>query len=290
MMPPFGGWTTNVCWWPPPTSSPTPFLALNVACLPASLPPEIAADVFRGLADKVKEAGAVVAGGHSIQDDEPKVGLVALGFAEAGRLMTKGAAQPGQILVLTKPLGTGVTSTALKAGTAAEGDVERMTGWMSRLNRDAAVLGRHHGVRAATDVTGFGLMGHAAEMAQASGVALAFDLAAIPRLPNAAKYVESGHIPGGTFDNQRYFADRVSFEGDVITSDEMLLYDAQTSGGLLMAVPAGELDAFMGDAEKAGQPAWRIGEVLTGSGLRVRLGGVPVGAAIAAGGVDYLGG
>jgi len=265
----------------------SPFMALNVACLPVDLPDGVTADIFRGLADKVKEAGAVIAGGHSIQDDEPKVGLIGLGMASAEGLMTKAAARAGDVLVLTKPLGTGVTTTALKAGEASPQDVERAIGWMAQLNRDAAVLARHHRIRAATDITGFGLIGHASEMASASSVQLKFDLEAIPVLAGAIGYVAGGFVPGGTVDNRAHFSAGVSMAEPIPSKVETLLYDAQTSGGLLLAVPTDRLEDFLTDADKAGQPAWKVGSVDAGRGVRIEVGGEPAGAAIAHEGVDY---
>lgn len=266
----------------------TPFMALNVACLPSDLPTSITADIFRGLSDKVKEAGAVIAGGHSIRDDEPKVGLVALGFAPADGLMTKTRARAGDVLVLTKPLGMGVITTALKAGEASSIDVERAIGWMKGLNRDAAVLARHHLVGAATDITGFGLLGHAAEMARASAVQIHFNLTAIPVLAGAERYVAGGFVPGGTVDNRSHFSAVVSMSDGIQSKVATLLFDAQTSGGLLLAVPADQLDAFLADAEKADQPAWRVGWITDGRGVQVEFGEGPSGTAGEREGVDYL--
>jgi selenide,water dikinase len=266
----------------------TPFLALNVACLPSDLPPAVTADIFRGMADKVKEAGAVIAGGHSLQDDEPKVGLVALGFAPTDALMTKALAKAGDSLVLTKPLGMGVITTALKAGEVSALDIERAMGWMKALNRDAAVLARHHRVQAATDITGFGLLGHAAEVARASAVQLNFEVSAIPVLAGAERYVAGGFVPGGTVDNRSHFSSRVSFADGIPSRVSTLLFDAQTSGGLLIAVPADRLQDFLSDAEKADQPAWRVGWISEGRGVRVEIGEGPPAAAVEREGVDYL--
>jgi selenide,water dikinase len=173
-----------------------PILALNVAAMPPDLPIDLIGEIFRGGAEKVRQAGAVLAGGHTVQDQEPKFGLVAVGLAAPDRLMTKGGARPGDVLGLTKPLGTGVTTTALKRGVAEPAHVEQAIGWMSRLNADASALGLEHGVRGATDITGYGLLGHGLEMAEASRVRLVLQARAIPFLAGARVLVLLG-IPGG---------------------------------------------------------------------------------------------
>ncbi len=158
-----------------------PILTLNVAAMPGSLSTDIVSEIFRGGAEKVREAGAVIAGGHTIQDDEPKYGLVGVGLVETAKLLTKAGAEVGDILVLTKPLGTGVTTTALKNGTAQEKDVAQAVAWMKRLNDKALALAHVSGVKSATDVTGFSLLGHAMEMADASGVGMRLSLPSIPQ-------------------------------------------------------------------------------------------------------------
>ncbi len=169
----------------------TPIFALNVAALPTSLPPEIVEAIIRGGADKVREAGAVVAGGHSVQDDEPKFGLVAVGLASTDRLLTKAGLRPGDVVFLTKPLGTGVTSTALKSGAARPADVAEAVTWMKTLNANAATLALEHDAKGGTDVTGFGLLGHAVEMAEASKVRIEFFAGAVPLLEGAAGYAQA---------------------------------------------------------------------------------------------------
>ena len=149
-----------------------PFLALNIAALPPALPPEMISEILRGGAEIARQAGVVIAGGHTIQDQEPKYGLVVLGFVDPRHMLTKGGVQPGDVLVLSKPLGFGTTTTALKRGVADPADVTEVVGWMKRLNKTASELGLAFGVRGGTDITGFSLLGHALEMAQASGVGL----------------------------------------------------------------------------------------------------------------------
>lgn len=246
-----------------------PVLALNVAAMPVDLDLDVVAEIFRGGAEKVREAGAVVAGGHTVQDKEPKFGLVAVGLGDEASLITKGGARPGDRLVLTKPLGTGVIATALKNGRASPEHVAEATRWMVRLNATAADLARHVGVRGGTDVTGFGLLGHAAEMAEASGVGLRFYFEAVPFLAGAREYGEAGFFPGGSQDNARYFGRQVRFDPALDETSRLLLFDAQTSGGLLLAVPEDRLDAFEQAAAEADQPIWVVGEVVEGRGLEV---------------------
>jgi selenide, water dikinase len=246
-----------------------PFLALNVAALPPDLPTEIAGEILRGGAEKCREAGVIVAGGHSVQDKEPKYGLVALGFVDPKKMLTKGGARPGDALVLTKPLGCGVTSTALKRGQAEPADVDEMIRWMGRLNREAARLATEFSLRGGTDVTGFGLLGHGLEMAESAEVQLVIRAEDLPYLSGARKYAERGAFAGGALDNRNFFGPRVHFAARLDEVGQMLLFDPQTSGGLLLAIPAEQLEKFLQRASELDQPAWVIGEVGEGSGLRV---------------------
>jgi selenide,water dikinase len=240
-----------------------------VAAVPPDLPVELIGEILRGGAEKVREAGAVLAGGHTVQDKEPKVGLVAVGLAAPDRLMTKAGAHPGDLLILTKPLGTGVTTTALKRQSVDPEDLAQAVAWMSRLNAAASDLAVLHGVRGATDVTGYGLLGHASELAEASGVSLRFHLRAIPFMAGAVSYVRRGFVPGGSADNRLYFGPRVRFADDMGEDARMLLFDAQTSGGLLLCLPNREGASFRERALAQGVSAWVIGEVETGAGIDV---------------------
>lgn len=246
-----------------------PFLALNILGLPLTLPEGVGAEILRGGAEKAKEAGVVIAGGHTIQDEEPKYGLIALGFVSPEAALTKSGAKPGDRLVLTKPLGFGVTTTALKQQKAAEGDVTEVVAWMTKLNKTAAELAVELGLKAVTDITGFSLLGHGLEMAQASGVGFNIAFDKIPFVSGAAGYAQQWTFPGGASDNKLYFSPSVSFAPGVEEYQQMLLFDPQTSGGLLLAVPQNSLDKFMAKAERAGQPVWEIGEVVEGEGIRV---------------------
>lgn len=246
-----------------------PFLALNVAALPPDLPPEIGAEILRGGAEKCREAGVVVAGGHTIQDKEPKFGLVVLGFVEYGKMMTKGGLRAGDALVLTKSLGFGVTTTALKRGMTTPDETDEVIAWMSRLNAGAGALANEFGLRGATDITGFSLLGHAYEMAKASRVGLRFHFDQIPFVSGALKYAEQWVFPGGSSDNSLFYSRFVRFAADVDEMRQMLLFDAQTSGGLLMGVPQEKLSAFLSRATETNQPAWVIGEAVDGDGIDV---------------------
>ncbi len=242
-----------------------PFLALNVAAFPPDLPPAVMTEILRGGAEKAREAGVALAGGHTIQDKEPKYGLIVLGFVHPERMFTKAGARPGDRLVLSKPLGFGCLTTALKRGQAEEADIAEAVAWMARLNRTAAELAQAAGVRGATDVTGFGLLGHAWELAQASGVRLRLRFGDIPLLAGVRRYADEFIFPGGSSDNRLFFGPHVRFAPELTEADQMLLFDAQTSGGLLLCVPPERLDALLADAEAVGQPLWVIGEVGDGT-------------------------
>ena len=246
-----------------------PIFALNILAVPVSLPTDIVSEILRGGAEKVRESGAVIAGGHSIQDDEPKYGLVAVGLGTTNTTMTKGAARPGDILVLSKPLGLGVTTTALKNNKAKTEDVEQAVNWMNRLNADAADLAVEHEIKAATDITGFGLLGHGLEMAESSGVELHVYAQSVPFIKGARAYAEAGNFPGGSVDNKSFFGDRVEFSPTIDEYNQLMLFDAQTSGGLLLAIPEEEVQSFFKSAGAARSAMWAIGRVRKGSGITV---------------------
>jgi selenide,water dikinase len=246
-----------------------PFLALNIAALPDNLPFEISSEIMRGGAEKAREAGVVIAGGHTVKDKEPKYGLVVIGFVDPRKMMSKGGLKAGDALVLTKPLGGGVTTTALKQEKAEEAHIQEVIEWMSRLNKTAAQLAKEFELRGGTDITGFGLLGHGMEMAKASRVALHFDYEALPFLSGARGYAEKGIFPGGAFDNRKHFGESVYFDGNLEEPAQMLFFDPQTSGGLLLGVPREKLASFQTRAVELGQPAWVIGEVHDGKGIKV---------------------
>ena len=246
-----------------------PFLALNVAAFPPDLPTDFTGQIILGGAEKAKEAGVVIAGGHTIHDKEPKYGLIAVGFVDPSKTMTKGGARPGDLLVLSKPLGFGTTTTAIKEGVAAQADIDEVVKWMKQLNRDAAQIGLDFGIRGATDITGFSLLGHAWEMAAASGVGLRFDWENIPFTSGAFKYASEFIFPGGATDNRLYFNPHVKYTRDLSEESRLLLFDPQTSGGLLMAVPSGRLGALLNRADEIGQALWVVGEVLDGDHIEI---------------------
>lgn len=246
-----------------------PFLALNVAALPDNLPAEISSEIIRGGAEKAREAGVVIAGGHTVKDQEPKYGLVVIGFVDPRKMLNKGGLKVGDSLVLTKPLGFGVTTTALKQQKADEQDVLEAVNWMKQLNKTASQLANEFGLRGGTDITGYSLLGHGIEMAEASGVSLKLELANIPFISGARKYAETGTFPGGGFDNKKHFESRVQFADSIDEPNQMLLFDPQTSGGLLLGVPRGQLDSFLARARDLNQAIWVIGSVEAGAGIEV---------------------
>ena len=213
----------------------TPLLALNIACLPNCLPPESIAQIMHGGAAKVLEAGAVIAGGHTIQDEEPKYGLAVVGLAHPDRILSNATAQPGDWLLLTKPLGAGIISAAAKGGLVRAETWRYATGLMAALNKKAAAIANEVGAHACTDITGFGFLGHACELAKASQVTLRLDAAALPLLPEAKQMAALGLVPAGAYNNRKYLEDSVVFATDPGREIQDLMYDPQTSGGLLIA-------------------------------------------------------
>jgi selenide, water dikinase len=248
-----------------------PIFALNICAFPEDLDPEIIADILRGGADKVAEAGAAIAGGHSLRDREPKYGLVVTGTLNLPQLMSKGGASPGDILILTKPIGTGVITTALKREQAADAHVTAATVSMLRLNRLAGRVARDCGVKAATDITGYGLLGHALEMASQAGACFTLSYNAIPLLPGAVEYAEAWVFAGGAETNEMHGRAHVVFADGLLDWQRMLLYDPQTSGGLLLAVKPDQVQRYMAQMHVNNEQAWVIGEVLAGTGIRVLL-------------------
>ena len=246
-----------------------PFLALNVAALPPDLPLEITGEILRGGAEKAREAGVAIAGGHTVQDKEPKYGLMAVGFVDPRRMITKGGARPGDRLLLSKPLGFGTTTTALKRSQAEPADIAEVAGWMKRLNRTASELAVEFSLRGGTDITGFGLLGHGWELASASGVGLRLHFEKVPFTRGARRYAQEFIFPGGSSDNRLFFGPHVRFAIEIDEPSQMLLFDAQTSGGLLLAVPPAKLEALLERAARAGQVLWEIGEVVEGEGIEV---------------------
>ena len=244
-------------------------LALNIAAFPDDLPPGTITEILRGGADKVTEAGGIVAGGHTIIDAEPKFGLCVLGLVHPERVLTKAGAQPGDALFLTKALGTGIVTTAAKQDAAAPEHLKAAVESMTRLNRHASHLAREAGARALTDVTGYSLLGHGYEMAAAGGVALRFDASGVPLLPGALEYAGRGIVTGGAARNRQYLAGKVRLAGGISEAMEHVLFDPQTSGGLLFAVPPDQAGAVEARFVASREPVWRVGEVVDGGGVEV---------------------
>ena len=218
--------------------------ALNLISFPDHLGSDILQEILRGGAEKVAEAGAVVVGGHSVNDKEPKYGLAVTGIIDPKEIRTKGGGNPGDVLLLTKPLGVGVITTALKQQLTSDEHVEIAVESMKTLNRHAAKAARLTNASAVTDITGFGLLGHAHEMAVQGGVDFRLFLERLPWLPGAVQYGELGAFPGGMGNNMNFFAEYVTFDSDVPVLMRDMLFTPETSGGLLVAVPPPMVDRF----------------------------------------------
>ena len=248
-----------------------PLFALNLAGFPDNLDLDILSRIFLGGADKVQEAGAVIAGGHTVTDEEPKYGLSVTGQVHPDRIFTKAGAQPGDILVLTKPIGTGVITTAHKRDCVESAHLEEAVASMCRLNGAAARLLQQFTVHACTDVTGYGLLGHAMEMARHGNVRFEFAAQAIPLLNGALAYARDDVVPGGLDRNRDFLLDEglLTLEEDIPPALVALLFDPQTSGGLLAAVPPQDQAQLEDAFRAANEPLWIIGSVSDGSGITV---------------------
>lgn len=264
---------------------------LNIAGFPETLDPQTIAQILAGGAAKVREAGAAIAGGHTVTNPEPFYGLSVTGLIHPDQVMRKGGARPGDQLFLTKPLGTGIVTTAAKLTGAGEAlshrlvrraqgkralDIHHLDAAivsMTQLNRAAAKAARAAQVRAATDITGFGLLGHGSEMAVASGreagAGLRIRAADVPTLPGVWEYIAAGYLTRGSTRNPAHFGDSVRFAASVTPAQRTLLWEVETSGGLLLAVPAAFVETFRLSCEEAGQHCWAIGEVVQGEGVEV---------------------
>ncbi|GIP33787.1 selenide, water dikinase SelD [Paenibacillus sp. J2TS4] len=239
-----------------------PLTALNIVAFPVhKLDKQVLTDILRGAGDKMKEAGVTLVGGHSIDDNEPKFGLAVTGFIHPDKVRTNAGAKAGDRLILTKPIGVGILTTSIKKGMLGEEEVARVTQVMTTLNKTAAEKMEAYGVNACTDVTGFGLLGHAYEMAKGSGVGIVIDHKRVPVLPRVRELGEAGQVPGGTKNNYAHLEGKVTFDESIDQIGQWILCDAVTSGGLLIAVPANEAEALLHDLIEAGVEAAWIGEV-----------------------------
>jgi selenide,water dikinase len=251
-----------------------PLLALNVVGFPTKkLELEILRKILDGGFSKTREAGAFLAGGHSVQDDEPKYGLVVYGELEADRIWRTVGAREGDLLILTKPLGTGIAITGIKAGMIEDPRTEaEATRWMTTLNDTRKLSGDLcRAVRAATDVTGFGLMGHALDMLGAGNLDLCLELKDVPLLPGVLDLADAGMIPEGTYRNRIAYEDRVRIEGKFGEAQVDLLFDAQTSGGLLLALPSERAEEMLQACRQAGFVYASIIGEFTAGGAKIKI-------------------
>lgn len=249
----------------------TPLAALNLVCWPKSLPAELLVDVLRGGSQAAAEAGALVVGGHTVQGPEPMYGLAVLGTVHPQRVLRNRGARPGDFLYLSKPLGTGIITTAIKADLATVAEAQAAVDSMIALNRPAAEIARSSAARALTDVTGFGLAGHLSEMLGGDDrLGADLEAAALPLLPGVAGQMAQGMIPGGAYRNRSTFAPRVDLGPGVDDTAAMILYDPQTSGGLLAAIPPQQAEAAASEAARRGVSFVRIGRFTDTGRIRLR--------------------
>lgn len=240
----------------------TPLLALNIVCFPEDLPKEVLGRMLLGGMDVAKEAGIVIAGGHTVKDREPKYGLSVTGIVRPDSIVTNAAAAVGDNLVLTKPLGTGIITTAAKAGVTDDATLAGAVETMRQLNRAGAEVMAEAGVKSATDVTGFGLMGHLLGMLRASGTAAMLRFSDVPLLPGVLELADRGVVPGGTRNNLDAFDAEVAWGPDITDEQKLILCDAQTSGGLLIAVPSASTQSVLDGLTQRGVTGAVIGRVV----------------------------
>jgi selenide,water dikinase len=245
----------------------TPIMAINLVAFPDGLiSVPLLSEILRGGAEKVLEAGAVVAGGHTVTDKEPKYGLAVTGLVHPDKIIHKSGIVPGDVLFLTKQLGVGVVTTALKRDIATDEEISAATESMLLLNKDAALAAQAVGVRAMTDITGYGFIGHALEMARLSQVAFRVELDAIEWLPGALRHAEADVFPGGMWNNREYLEPNISFPSGTPDPLQSLLYDPETSGGLLIAVSPEHADMLESELTQRGVLALRVGTAIEGNG------------------------
>lgn len=227
-----------------------PVTAMNIVCFPTCLSMDILKEILRGGADKVAEAGAIVVGGHSVQDDEPKFGLSVMGMVHPKKVTANSGAKPGDLLILTKPIGVGILNTAIKADLAEEAVIQKAVQCMSYLNKDACEAMVQVGINGCTDITGFGLLGHAYEMAEASNTSIELWSDYIPIIRESIEFAKIGIIPAGTYNNEGYLKEHVSFHESIPQEIRDIMYDPQTSGGLLISVPEERSELLMEELRK----------------------------------------
>ena len=249
-----------------------PLVALNVVGFPAELAVEMLGDVLRGGYDKATEAGCLIVGGHTVDDAEPKYGLSVVGLVEPGKEVSNANAQPGDVLVLTKPIGTGIITTGCKQGITPDAILKNAVDVMATLNKGAAEAMMRTGINSCTDITGFGLMGHLRGMARGSNVGAVIDASAVPVLPGVWDLLEKNVVPGGTFRNMNGVDDSVDWEEGISDQQRLLLCDAQTSGGLLISVTRGKVDQLISELETSGvETRALVGEITSENAGRIRV-------------------
>ncbi|MDQ0116135.1 selenide, water dikinase SelD [Paenibacillus harenae] len=247
-----------------------PLTVLNIVAFPIStLDKSILTDILRGAADKVKEAGATLVGGHSIDDKEPKFGLAVTGLIHPSHIKTNAGAKPGDKLILTKPIGVGIMTTSIKKEQLSAEEIERVTRVMATLNKSSAEIMNKYDTHACTDVTGFGLIGHALEMAKGSEVGITIVNEDVPKLPRVRELAENGFVPGGTKNNFVHIENDVQFPESMDQIDRWILCDAVTSGGLLIAVTAEQAGLMLNELKQAGVEASIIGEATAENAGRI---------------------
>ena len=223
-----------------------PKLAMNIVCFPNCLSPDVLAEILKGGYDKVKESGAVIVGGHTVEDDEPKYGLSVSGFVHPDKILTNSNAKVGDILILTKPLGLGIINTAIKGEMADEKAYDIAVKLMSTLNKYAKeAIDKVGGVNSLTDITGFGLIGHSVEMAKGSNISIKIEHSKVPIIPQALEYAKMGLIPAGAYSNRNHSAGDIYIDAKVSKDIEDVLFDPQTSGGLLISVRKDKADELL---------------------------------------------
>lgn len=250
----------------------TPLTAMNVVGFPNCLQGDVLSKILQGGADKVAEAGAVIAGGHTVEDDEPKYGLSVMGQAEPEQLLTNDNAQVGDKLILTKPLGMGIVSTAIKGGLADEDIKEVVIDSMARLNNQAGEVMHDYGVNACTDITGFGLLGHLWELAENSGVKIEVTADEVPIFDKVVEYAEMGLVPAGAHSNKKHLEQHIEFGPEVEESMIDILFDPQTSGGLLISVPQDQVSDLLIELYGLGvDEAGVVGEVVAAAQPEIKV-------------------
>lgn len=241
----------------------TPAVALNIACFPRTLELSVTREILRGGSDATNNAGALIVGGHTVDDDEPKYGLAVVGYVSPSGQIGHEGANAGDHVVLTKPIGSGIITTALKAGKAFDTEIAEATQTMKALNRDASGAMTAVGATAATDITGYGLIGHLRNIAEGSEVSIKINSSRVPVMTGAQRLAAAGSVSGGTKRNLEDSADSVSWSPDVSEDTRLLLCDAQTSGGLAIAVPPGNAAFLDEELSRRGVKSWTIGEVVS---------------------------